>query len=33
MYRRQQTLVGVWVSHLIADLGIMYIGYELLFST
>jgi membrane protease YdiL (CAAX protease family) len=31
MYRRQQTLVGAWVSHLLADLGIMYIGYGLLF--
>jgi hypothetical protein len=31
MYARQQTIMGVWVSHIIADLGIMFIGYNLLF--
>jgi membrane protease YdiL (CAAX protease family) len=31
MYHRQQTLVGVWISHLIADVGIMWIGYNILF--
>ena len=31
MYARQQTIVGIWVSHIIADLGIMAIGYNLLF--
>ena len=31
MYARQQTITGIWVSHIIADLGIMVIGYNLLF--
>ena len=30
MYARQQTIAGVWVSHIIADLAIMVIGYNLL---
>jgi membrane protease YdiL (CAAX protease family) len=31
MYERQKTLFGAWLSHLIVDLGIMSIGYYLLF--
>lgn len=30
MYERQQTLVGVWVSHMLADFAIMAIGYQLI---
>ena len=32
MYERQGTLTGAWVSHMLADLGIMAIGYRLLFA-
>lgn len=31
MYERQKTILGAWISHMIVDLGIMYIGYRLLF--
>lgn len=31
MYEKQKTLLGAWLSHLIVDLGIMSIGYYLLF--
>ena len=31
LYERQRTLCGAWVCHLVADLGIMGIGYGLLF--
>jgi membrane protease YdiL (CAAX protease family) len=33
MYQKQKTLVGAWLSHLIADLGVMGIGYGLLFGS
>ena len=29
LYERYKTLYGPWVSHLLVDLGIMYIGYDL----
>lgn len=29
LYNRSRTLYGPWVSHLLVDLGIMYIGYDL----
>lgn len=31
MYDWQKTLAGAWVSHIIVDLGIFYIGYRILF--
>jgi membrane protease YdiL (CAAX protease family) len=31
MYERQRTLVGVWVSHVILDLLIFWVGYRMLF--
>jgi len=31
MYERQRSLVGVWVSHVILDLVIFWIGYRMLF--
>jgi len=31
LYRRQQSLVGVWLSHALADAAIVCIGYRLLF--
>lgn len=31
MYERQRTLVGAWVSHVLADLAILWIGYGLVF--
>lgn len=31
MYAKQRTLAGAWVSHLLVDLGIMTIGYVILF--
>lgn len=31
LYQKYQSLYGPWVSHLMVDLGIMYIGYDLLF--
>lgn len=31
LYQRQGTLAGAWACHLAADLGIMGIGYRLLF--
>lgn len=31
MYEKQKTLLGAWLSHMVVDLGIMYIGYYLLF--
>jgi len=33
MYQRQQTLAGAWVSHVLADLGILTIGHKVLFGT
>lgn len=30
LYDRYQSLYGPWISHLMVDLGIMYIGYDLL---
>jgi uncharacterized protein len=32
LYRRQGTLAGAWVSHIIVDLGIMAVGHHLLLS-
>lgn len=32
MYEKQRTIVGTWVSHIIADLAIMWIAYRLLFA-
>ena len=29
LYNKYKTLYGAWVSHLMVDLGIMYIGYDL----
>ena len=31
LYRRQGTLVGAWVSHMLVDVAILYIGYKLIF--
>lgn len=31
LYQREKSLYGPWVSHLLVDLGIMAIGYDLLF--
>ena len=33
LYQRYRSLYGPWVSHLMVDLGIMYIGYDLIFSS
>ncbi|UCG58171.1 MAG: CPBP family intramembrane metalloprotease [Phycisphaerales bacterium] len=33
MYDRQKTLAGAWVCHLIVDLGIMAVGYRILFGS
>jgi uncharacterized protein len=33
LYSRQKSLAGAWVSHIIADLGIMCIGHKLLFGS
>jgi hypothetical protein len=33
LYRRQQTLVGCWVSHLIVDVAVFTIGYRVLFAS
>jgi len=31
LYRRQRTLVGAWMSHMMVDVAVFYIGYRLLF--
>lgn len=31
MYERQKTITGAWISHMIVDLSIMAIGYQLVF--
>lgn len=31
MYDKQKTLTGAWISHLVVDLGIMCVGYTILF--
>jgi len=31
LYRRQGTLAGAWISHLLVDAAIMWIGYDLIF--
>ena len=31
LYRRQGTLAGAWISHLLVDAAIMWIGYDLVF--
>lgn len=31
LYRRQRSLVGCWVSHLLVDVAVFYIGYKLIF--
>ena len=33
LYERQGTLMGAWVSHLVIDLGIMFLGHQLIFGT
>jgi membrane protease YdiL (CAAX protease family) len=33
MYVRQGSLLGVWLSHIIVDFGILSIGHQLLFGT
>jgi membrane protease YdiL (CAAX protease family) len=33
LYQRQRTLAGAWISHVLVDLGILSIGYKLLFGT
>jgi len=32
MYEKQQSLLGAWISHIFADVGIMWVGYQILFS-
>ncbi len=32
MYHRQGTLAGAWVSHMIVDIGLMWVGYNVLFA-
>ncbi|MBI4026042.1 MAG: hypothetical protein HY360_13735 [Verrucomicrobia bacterium] len=32
-FERQRTVMGAWISHVIADLGIMTIGYKILMLT
>ena len=32
IYQRHQTLIGAWISHMIVDIGVFWIGYELLFA-
>jgi hypothetical protein len=32
LVRRQGTLAGAWLSHFVVDLGLMFIGYQLLFA-
>jgi uncharacterized protein len=31
MYRYQQNIVGAWISHMVVDLAVMWLGYRLLF--
>ena len=31
MYERQRTLTGAWISHVVVDLAILWVGYRLLF--
>jgi hypothetical protein len=31
MYEKQQSLMGAWIAHLIADFGILAIGHQILF--
>lgn len=31
MYERQKSLFGIWISHMIVDLAIMWVGYRLIF--
>lgn len=31
MYEHQETLVGAWISHVLADLAVLWVGYRLLF--
>ena len=31
MYERQKTLTGAWLSHILADLAILWVGYRMLF--
>ncbi len=33
LYQRQRTLAGAWASHMLVDLGIMAIGFRILFET
>jgi len=32
MLQRQQSIVGIWISHLLVDVGVFYIGYKLVFA-
>jgi hypothetical protein len=32
LFRRQETLAGAWVSHMLVDMAIFYIGYRILFA-
>ena len=32
LYARQRTLLGAWISHLLVDVGIMALGYKLIFA-
>jgi hypothetical protein len=32
LYRKQESLVGCWISHLWVDVAIFYVGYKLIFS-
>ena len=31
LYQRQNTMLGIWLSHMIVDIGMMVIGYRLIF--
>lgn len=31
MYERQKTLTGAWLSHILSDLAILWVGYQMLF--
>ncbi len=31
MFEHQRTLTGAWISHVVVDLAILWVGYRLLF--
>jgi uncharacterized protein len=31
MYEKQKTILGAWICHIFADIGIMWVGYQILF--